>query len=62
MLGQAVSRDFGGGVARRAADQVTSPCTGALAAADVFTVDNAYALLESQRNGAGLLDPFGIRP
>lgn len=36
--------------------------TGVLAAADVFTVDNAMAMLESLRIDAGELGPFGIRP
>ncbi|GGS84704.1 hypothetical protein ACFFV7_46685 [Nonomuraea spiralis] len=35
---------------------------GTLAAADVFTEDNAFGLLESMRIDAGLLGPFGIRP
>ncbi|WP_328760417.1 hypothetical protein [Streptomyces sp. NBC_00271] len=36
--------------------------TGVLAAADVFTVDNAFALVESLRIDAGLLGPFAIHP
>lgn len=35
---------------------------GKLAGADVFTVDNAYALFESMRVDTGALGPFGIRP
>jgi hypothetical protein len=35
---------------------------GKLAAVDVFTVDKAFAMLESQRVDAGVLGPFGIRP
>jgi len=35
---------------------------GKLAGADVFTVDNAFAMFESLRIDAGALGPFGIRP
>jgi len=49
-----------------AAQQATAPIVdkylGKLAGADVFTVDNAYALFESLRIDAGALGPFGIRP
>ncbi|MEU6602219.1 MBL fold metallo-hydrolase [Streptomyces flaveolus] len=58
----AIFKTYLDAVARRAADQVTAKYVGTLAAADVFTVDNAYALLESQRIDGGLLGPFGIRP
>ena len=33
-----------------------------LAAADVFTFDSAYVLLESLRIDAGVLGPFGDHP
>jgi len=33
-----------------------------LGSVDVFTVDNAFALINSLRIDAGTLGPFGIRP
>lgn len=48
--------------AQRAADPVVEKYLGILGGADVFTVDNAYALLESRRIDTGILGPFGIRP
>jgi hypothetical protein len=49
-----------------AADQAAGPVVdkylGVLGGADVYTVDNAFALLESRRIDAGLLGPFGIHP
>jgi glyoxylase-like metal-dependent hydrolase (beta-lactamase superfamily II) len=47
--------------ARQAADPVIAKYTGLLAAADVFTVDNAFAMVESLRIDAGRLGPFGVR-
>jgi glyoxylase-like metal-dependent hydrolase (beta-lactamase superfamily II) len=45
------------------ATQVTGKYLGRLAAADVFTVDNAYAIFEfALREDGGVLGPFGIRP
>jgi hypothetical protein len=42
---------------------VTAKYLGNLAAADVFTVDNAFALLEfALRVDGGVLGPFGIHP
>ena len=45
---------------------VTAPVTkkylGKLAAADVFTFDNAFAVLESLRIDGGALGPFGDHP
>jgi hypothetical protein len=35
---------------------------GKLAAVDVFTIDNAFAMLKAQRIDAGVLGPFGIQP
>lgn len=35
---------------------------GKLAAVDLFTIDKAFAMLESQRIDAGVLVPFGIQP
>ncbi|RPE46142.1 hypothetical protein EDD90_9465 [Streptomyces sp. Ag109_O5-1] len=51
-------------VARTAADPVTGKYLGRLAAADVFTHDNAATLLESLRVDAGVLAPsaFGRDP
>ncbi|GAA1553748.1 MBL fold metallo-hydrolase [Dactylosporangium maewongense] len=48
--------------ARRTAEPVAAKYAGVLAAADVFTVDNAFAMLESLRIDAGVLGPFSIRP
>jgi glyoxylase-like metal-dependent hydrolase (beta-lactamase superfamily II) len=50
-----------------AAAQIAAPVTGKylgkLAAADVFTVDNAFAMFEfAVREDEGLLGPFGIQP
>lgn len=49
-------------VAEVAAAPVAAKYAGVLAAADVFTVDNAAALLASQRIDAGILGPFSVRP
>jgi glyoxylase-like metal-dependent hydrolase (beta-lactamase superfamily II) len=49
-------------VIRQAAEPVTAKYTGKLAAADVFTVDNASVLLESLRVEGGVLGPFGVHP
>jgi hypothetical protein len=49
-------------VAVRAAAPVAAKHTGVLAAADVFTLDNAATLAESFRVDAGLPGPFGTRP
>ncbi|MGJ6968315.1 MBL fold metallo-hydrolase [Streptosporangium sp. G11] len=49
-------------VAQQAAAPVIASYLGTLAAADVFTKDNAFGLLESMRIDTGLLGPFGIRP
>jgi glyoxylase-like metal-dependent hydrolase (beta-lactamase superfamily II) len=47
-------------VARRAADPVAAKYTGQLAAADVFTLENAASMVNSLRIDAGVLGPFGI--
>ena len=47
---------------QQAAAPVTAKYTGKLAAADVFTIDNAYVLIESLRIDAGVLGPFGNHP
>ncbi|MFI7149444.1 MBL fold metallo-hydrolase [Nonomuraea sp. NPDC050022] len=49
-------------VAQQAAAPVIADYLGTLAAADVFTKDNAFGLLESMRIDTGLLGPFGIHP
>jgi glyoxylase-like metal-dependent hydrolase (beta-lactamase superfamily II) len=48
--------------AHQAAGPVVDKYLGRLGGADVFTVDNAFALLESRRIDTGTLGPFGIRP
>ncbi|HEY8982696.1 MAG TPA: MBL fold metallo-hydrolase [Streptomyces sp.] len=55
----AVFKTYLDAVARRAAAPVVAQYTGVLAAADVFTPDNAFAMLESLRIDAGELGPFG---
>ena len=49
-------------VAEAAAVPVVSKYLSLLGAADVFTFDNATALIESLRIDFGELGPFGIRP
>ncbi len=46
----------------QAAAPVTKKYLGKLAAADVFTFDNAFAVLESLRVDGGALGPFGDHP
>jgi glyoxylase-like metal-dependent hydrolase (beta-lactamase superfamily II) len=58
----AIFKTFLLAVAEAAAAPVTSKYTGVLAAADVYTVDNAWTLLESLRIDTGFLGPFGIHP
>ncbi|MBT2231897.1 hypothetical protein [Nonomuraea sp. NEAU-A123] len=58
----AIFKTFLDAVAQTAAAPVTAKYAGLLAAADVFTVDNAWTLLESLRIDTGILGPFGIRP
>ncbi|MGY5032961.1 MBL fold metallo-hydrolase [Streptomyces sp. 900116325] len=58
----AIFKTFLDAVAETAAAPVAAKYTGVLAAADVFTKDNAWALLESLRIDAGVLGPFGVRP
>jgi glyoxylase-like metal-dependent hydrolase (beta-lactamase superfamily II) len=48
--------------ARRAAAPVIAAYTGKLAGADVFTLDNAAAMVDSTRIDLGTLGPFGIHP
>ncbi|MGW5656641.1 MBL fold metallo-hydrolase [Streptomyces humi] len=56
----AIFKTFLDAVADAAAAPVTAKYTGVLAAADVFTRDNAWTLLESLRIDAGVLGPFGV--
>ncbi|MET8977357.1 MBL fold metallo-hydrolase [Streptomyces sp. NPDC004539] len=58
----AIFKTFLDAVADAAAAPVAAQYTGVLAAADVFTKDNAWTLLESLRIDAGVLGPFGVRP
>ncbi|MEU9407831.1 MBL fold metallo-hydrolase [Streptomyces sp. NPDC048281] len=58
----AIFKTFLDAVADAAAAPVAAKYTGVLAAADVFTRDNAWTLLESLRIDAGVLGPFGVHP
>jgi glyoxylase-like metal-dependent hydrolase (beta-lactamase superfamily II) len=58
----AIFKTYLDAAARRAAAPVVDKYLGQLGGADVFTVDNAFALFESLRVDAGTLGPFGIRP
>ncbi|GAA2989601.1 MBL fold metallo-hydrolase [Kitasatospora sp. NPDC127116] len=58
----AVFKTYLDAVAEAAAAPVAAKYTGVLAAADVFTVDNAATLVESLRIDAGILGPFSTRP
>jgi len=50
-------------VTAQAAQPVTAKYLGRLAAADVFTFDNAYTMMEvALRLDFGVLGPFGIHP
>ncbi|MFE3202468.1 MBL fold metallo-hydrolase [Embleya sp. NPDC059237] len=58
----AVLKTYLDAVAAAAAAPVVAKYTGVLAAADVFTLDNAGTLVESFRIDAGILGPFGTHP
>ncbi|MFC3573059.1 MBL fold metallo-hydrolase [Streptomyces yaanensis] len=58
----AIFKTYLDAVAEEAARPVVAKYTGTLAAADVYTVDNAFTMLESLRIDAGILGPFSIRP
>ncbi|MCT9935325.1 MBL fold metallo-hydrolase [Planotetraspora sp. A-T 1434] len=60
--GWAIFKTYLNAVAQQAAAPVVAKYTGTLAAADVYTVDNAFTMLESLRIDSGLLGPFGIHP
>jgi glyoxylase-like metal-dependent hydrolase (beta-lactamase superfamily II) len=49
-------------VIQTAAAPVSAKYLGVLAAADVFTADNAATLVDSLRLDTGFLGPFGVRP
>lgn len=58
----AIFKTYLDAVAAQAAAPVAAKYTGVLAAADVFTFDNAAALVESYRIDSGILGPFSTRP
>lgn len=57
----AIFKTYLDAVAQQAADPVTAKYLGQLAAADVFTLDNAASMVNSLRIDSGVLGPFGIR-
>jgi len=57
----AIFKTYLDAAARLAADPVIAKYTGRLAGADVFTTDNAFAMIESRRIDGGDLGPFGVR-
>ncbi|WP_244371847.1 MBL fold metallo-hydrolase [Streptomyces griseorubiginosus] len=58
----AVFKTYLRAAAERAAGPVTDKYLGVLAAADVFTVDNAFTVVESLRIDDDVLGPFAIHP
>jgi glyoxylase-like metal-dependent hydrolase (beta-lactamase superfamily II) len=58
----AIFRSYLDGVAAQAADAVTPRWIDRLGGADVYTLPNAYQLVESLRIDYGHLGPFGIHP
>jgi glyoxylase-like metal-dependent hydrolase (beta-lactamase superfamily II) len=58
----AIFKGYLDGAAQLAAEPVIAKYTGKLAAAEVFTVDNAFTLVESLRIDGGMLGPFSIHP
>jgi hypothetical protein len=57
----AIFKTYLDAAAHQTAGPVIAKYTGLLAAADVFTVDNAFTMLESLRIDGGQLGPFGVR-
>lgn len=57
----AIFKSYLDAVTQMAAAPVVAKYTGKLAAADVFTLDNAAAMVNSMRIDAGVLGPFSIR-
>ncbi len=58
----AIFKSYSDEAAQRAADPVTEKYLGVLAGADVYTVKNAAAMVNSARIDAGILGAFGIHP
>ena len=58
----AIFKTYLDAAAGQAAAPVVDKYLGKLGGADVFTIDNAFALFESLRVDTGTLGPFGIRP
>jgi hypothetical protein len=57
----AIFKTYLDAAAQQAAAPIVDKYLGQLAGADVFTVDNAFALFQSLRIDTGTLGPFGIR-
>jgi len=57
----AIFKTYLDAAARLTADPIITKYTGRLAGADVFTTDNAFAMIESLRIDSGDLGPFGVR-
>ncbi|MFJ2556401.1 MULTISPECIES: MBL fold metallo-hydrolase [unclassified Streptomyces] len=58
----AIFKTYLDAIAEQAALPVTAKYTGILAGADVYTTNNAFAMLESLRADYGVLGPSGIHP
>jgi glyoxylase-like metal-dependent hydrolase (beta-lactamase superfamily II) len=58
--GWAIFNAYLDAAARQVADPVIAKYAGKLAAVDVFTVDNAFTMVQSVRVDTGHLGPFGI--
>ena len=58
----AIFKTYLDAAARQAAAPVVNAYLGRLAAADVFTLDNAHTMVNSLRIDADVLGPFGIHP
>ena len=56
----AIFKTYLDAAAQQAADPVVAKYMGRLAAADVFTLDNAASMVNSMRIDTGVLGPFGI--
>jgi glyoxylase-like metal-dependent hydrolase (beta-lactamase superfamily II) len=57
----AIFKTYLDAVAHQAAGPVVAKYTGQLAAADVFTLDNAANMVNSMRIDVGVLGPFGVK-
>jgi len=58
----AIFKSYLDAAAHQAAAPIIANYTGRLAAADVFTTDNAATMIESARIDSGILGPFGVHP